>query len=300
LAWITRKTVGDVGAGKEGILSSGFVRFGRGALVPALGWPLALASGMGLVLALARRTRADVILVVYAITFLALASRAGVINDRYALPLVPAALLLSARLVEAALLGTGRMFRLRPAPAAVPVLTLALCAPVALDLVETNYVMTRADTRVDAKTWFEANVPSNERVVIDMLRFWNTASPPLAENRERLLVRLEEVKGGLSGGGHSSVYEEYYRYQLENPRTPAYYLVSTRMGHDTRTLMEYREAGFHWAVVSDRVARGIRGQEADSSGSEFYRALRVEGELMAEFSPERWRRRGPCIWIYRF
>ena len=35
-------------------------------------------------------------------------------------------------------------------------------------LVESDYVMTRPDTRIVAKDWFEANVPANERVVVDM------------------------------------------------------------------------------------------------------------------------------------
>jgi hypothetical protein len=297
LLWILRKTAGTATGGSPGIWA-GFEHFIRGALVPALGLPLAVVFGGGLVLALIRRTRADVVLLVYAVVFLALGSRAGIVTDRYAIPLVPVALLFAARLVEEGLALRVRGPRARAA--AVPALVLLLCAPVAVRLVETDYAMTRSDTRLDATAWFESHVPAGERVVIDMLRFWNTASPPLAENRERLLERIEEAGSGLTGAGHSSVYADYYRYLLANPRAPAYYLASTNMGNDARPLTEYRAAGFRWAVVSERVVGGRWEREADPQAPEFYRSLREEGELMASFSPKPWLCLGPTIWIYRF
>jgi hypothetical protein len=49
------------------------------------------------------------------------------------------------------------------------------------------------------------------------------------------------------------------------------------------------------------VADATRGRPApaDSSGPAFYRALEREGTRVAVFRPERWRRRGPVIAIYR-
>jgi hypothetical protein len=183
----------------------------------------------------------------------------------------------------------------------VPAATLLLCAPLILRLIETDTTMTRGDTRVESLRWFEANVPADERVMIDMLRFWNTASPPLAENRARLEERLGEIARGVSGAGHGAAYAEFYRYRLLHPHAPAYYLRSTLMGDSTGSLAAVRAQGFRWAVVSDDAVRlqRARGRRSDSTGVAFYEALDREATRVAEFRPARWRRLGPTILVYR-
>jgi hypothetical protein len=59
-----------------------------------------IAAADGEVAALARRTTADLVLLSFTLAYLALASRATIVNDRYALPLVAPALLFAARVVE--------------------------------------------------------------------------------------------------------------------------------------------------------------------------------------------------------
>ena len=298
LRWIGRKTEGSL-AGGAPVSATGVVGFVTRCLVPGLGLPVALLAAFGTVWALARRTRADWLLLGFAAAYLLLAGRAASINDRYAIPLVAPALLLAARAVEESLA------RLRLAPraiaAAVPAAVLLASAPVAFELIETDYTMMRADTRVEALDWFESHVPENERVVIDMAKFWNSHSAPLAENAERLRERLVQAQGGLSGAGHSSAYAEYYRYRLEHPHHPAYYLRSTNMGGAARPLAEYRREGFRWAVVSEEAvaAQERRAAAGDSSGAAYYRALAREAAPVAEFTPEPWKRRGPRILVYR-
>jgi hypothetical protein len=152
-----------------------------------------------------------------------------------------------------------------------------------------------------AKRWFEAHADADDRVVIDMSKFWNSASPPLAENRERIEERLAQIARGISGAGHSAAYADYYRHQLEHPRRPSYYLRGTDLGRDVRALAEYRREGFRWAIVSDEAVRlqEARAARGDSTGLAYYRALEREAARVAEFGPERWKRRGPAIRIYR-
>ncbi|HKQ58580.1 MAG TPA: hypothetical protein VJY35_11995, partial [Candidatus Eisenbacteria bacterium] len=157
------------------------------------------------------------------------------------------------------------------------------------------------DTRVEALRWFEREVPAGQRVLIDMSRFWNSTSPPLAENAERLRERLAEVEAGLSGGGHGAAYADFYRHRLEHPHVPAYYLHSTGSGEPLRPLDAYRAQGFRWAVVSEQ-AEGLaamRARAGDSTGVRYYQALERDARRVAEFRPERWRRLGPRIRIYR-
>ena len=121
--------------------------------------PLTLAAAAGALVALVRRTRADLVLLAFVTAYLLLASRASSVNDRYSIPLVVPALLFAARLVNDAVAG---LFGLRWTRAWLPaVAMLALCAPVTLTLLETNTSMTRGDTRVDAFRLFEAHVPAD-------------------------------------------------------------------------------------------------------------------------------------------
>jgi hypothetical protein len=298
LAWISAKAAGGAGAATPG-LARGLAEFWRQCLIPALGGPLAIAAAAGAVVALRVRSRPDVLLLGFGAGYLLLASRAGALNDRYGIPLVVPAVILAARALAALLtrLGLGEAALGRAVPAGV----LLLCVPVLLAAIETDLTMTRGDTRVDALRWFERHVPPDQRVLIDMSRFWNSASPPLAENAERLRERLAEVEAGVSGGGHGAAYADFYRHRLGHPHAPAYYLHATGTGDPLRPLAAYRDLGFRWAVVSEQAEgmAAMRARAGDSSGVRYYRALEREAERVAEFRPERWRRGGPRIRIYR-
>ena len=106
---------------------------------------------------------------------------------------------------------------------------------------------------------------------------------------------------GVSGGGHSTAYAEFFRYRLAHPHHPAYDLLSTGMGDSVRSLDAFRREGFRWAVVSDVAVRiqEARARRGDSTGLRYYRALDLEATRVAEFRPQRWRRLGPVIRIYR-
>jgi hypothetical protein len=297
LSWIGTKAAGGLSGQTVGPLE-GLVRFVMGGMVPALGWPGALAGLAGMVLALWRRTRADILLLGFLAAYVLFASRAGSLNDRYALPALVPALVLVARAVADGVAA----LRLRPATWVTAAATLALSLPEAMELVESNVTMTRDDTRVAALRWFESRVPAGEKVVIDMLKFWNTASPPLSENRASILRRIETIERGVSGGGHGAAYLEYYRYRLAHPRRPDYDLEGTDMGTAARPLEDYLRRGFGWAVVSSDAADAQRAAAAggdSASWVRYYRALERSGPPVAEFRPERWTRRGPTIRIYR-
>ncbi len=296
LTWIAAKTEGSLAGISRGGWA-GLDGFVRTCLIPALGKPLAVAAAAGALFALARRTRADLVLLAFTLAYVAVASRAANLNDRYATPLVVPALLFAARVVEAVVRGGWPRARLA---VVVPVAAAVLCVPVATRLFEDDVTMTRADTRAEALRWFEVQVPADSRVVLDMLRFWNTATAPVAENRARLEERLVEVRT-VSGGGHSAAYEDFYRYRLAHPHRPAYYLRSTEMGTSVPALDTLRAQGFEWAMVSSEVTDVWRARPAppDSGGAAFYRALERSGPPAAEFAPEPWQRRGPTIRIYR-
>lgn len=268
------------------------------ALVPSLSLPMLVLSGFGALAAFIRRKPADLVLLSFVGIYFLVMARSGNVNDRYGLPLVLPALLFAARLVEEV------VFRL---PAAwrrtwyTPVVMLALSWSSVATLIEQDYTMTQGDTRIESLRWFEANVPFDDRVVIDMHRYRNTASPPLNENTVRLQERIEEVTKGVEGSGNSRAYEPFFRYRLEHPRKNAYYLMSTDMGYDARRVDEYVGRGFRWAVVSmearelhERIATG-----GDSTHVRYYLDLDRQAKLVAEFKPRPWHTLGPVIRVYR-
>lgn len=298
LLWITAKTGGELTGGATAA-SGGPAAFVTASLIPALHLPLAIVAALGCILGLARRRRAAIVLTAFAAAYLLLAGCSAVHADRYSMPLLGVALCFAAEAIAALL---ARLHVPERASAwLVPGAVALLCVPSALELIETDYTMTRDDTRVESKRWFEAHAGQDDRVLIDMTRFWNSASPPLSENRERVQERLAQIARGVSGAGHSAAYADYYRFQLEHPRQPSYYLRGTDLGNEVRTLEEYRREGFRWAIVSEEAVRVQEGRAArgESSGLAYYRALEREAAQVAEFRPARWKRRGPLIRIYR-
>lgn len=133
--------------------------------------PALLVAGAGLVVALARRRRADLVLASFALVYFLDLLTLDAHFDRYVLPLVPAL---------GALAG-----RIRPL---APVTLLLLVVPLTWS-VQDDRELTRTDTRVVAARWIERHLPHSPAVAVD------PSAPPLTGFR---LVRLQ-----LPGPGRS-------------------------------------------------------------------------------------------------
>ncbi len=120
----------------------------------ALGPVLALALA-GLLLALVRRTRADLVLASFCLVYYADLLTLGAHFDRYVLPLVPALGVLAGRLRSLA-----------------PVTLLLLVVPLTWSI-RADAELTRTDTRVVAERWIERNLPRGARVAAE------SSTPPL-------------------------------------------------------------------------------------------------------------------------
>jgi 4-amino-4-deoxy-L-arabinose transferase-like glycosyltransferase len=111
--------------------------------------PALLVCGLGLALALARRTRADLILISFAIVYFLDISTFGAHFDRYVLPLLPPLGALA-----------GRMRAL------APVTLLLLVVPLTWAVRDARK-LTKTDTRVVAHSWVERHLPHGARLAID-------------------------------------------------------------------------------------------------------------------------------------
>ena len=107
----------------------------------ALG-PFLLVAAVGVVAALVRRTRTDLVLLSFAVVYWLTLMPQQAHFDRYVLPLVP---------VLAVLAGSVRV--------AVPVALVALVVPLAWSVSDARE-LTRTDTRVRADAWVATNVPA--------------------------------------------------------------------------------------------------------------------------------------------
>lgn len=111
--------------------------------------PLLLVCVFGLVLALVRRTRADVILASFVLVYFADLCTLGAHFDRYTLPLVPPL---------AALAGRAR--------ALAPVALLLLVVPLTWTI-RNDARLTLTDTRVVALRWSDRHIPKYTRLAVD-------------------------------------------------------------------------------------------------------------------------------------
>ena len=129
-----------------------------------LGWPVMLASALGLGLALWRRRLADLVLVTFVVPAFFAAASIPFMDDRFFVYLVPPLVVLVARLlVEAGDRASGRPL----ARSAVVLVTLVLLVGDLGRSVWHDVLLSLPDTRALAGRWFEAHVPRSTRVAME-------------------------------------------------------------------------------------------------------------------------------------
>jgi len=142
-----------------------------GRLWEGLG-PALVVCGVGLVIALARRTRTDLILASFVVVYFADLLTLNAHFDRYVLPLVPALGALAGRMRSLA-----------------PVTLLLLVVPLTWSIRDTKE-LTRTDTRIVAHRWVEQHIAPATRIASD-------PSTPSCERLDVLPLLLPGPKRGL-------------------------------------------------------------------------------------------------------
>lgn len=213
--------------------------------------PLVLAA-LGLVLAWRRdRARALLLIGFPVVLYVAMAMQERYFG-RWMLPAYPALAVLAGygavRTVDAA---RARVPRLRRHTVVALVATVALAQPV-VDVVRSDLLLTRTDTRTTALTWILDEVPAGDRIVVE-------PAVPGSYRRELRNAGLE-------------------LYPVSRPFQA--YEQSLHSG----LVEDYRTEGFCWVMVNghqhDRgIAAGLSGAEA------YYRELAAESELVFRASP---------------
>ena len=175
--------------------------------------PALIVAALGLVVALVRRSRTDVVLVTFVLVYFIDLMTLRAHFDRYVLPLVPPLAALAGR------------FR-----ALVPVTLLLLVVPLTWTIRNDKH-LTRTDTRVVAAHWIERHIPRGTRIAADPstpqvtgLRVLSLQLPgpgrPFDENRSLDRLRRERIRLVVVSG---AVTDRVTKARDRYPKESAFY-----------------------------------------------------------------------------
>ncbi|MGD0996865.1 MAG: glycosyltransferase family 39 protein [Thermoleophilia bacterium] len=242
-------------------------------LVGSLGVVLLALGLAGLVLALAKRTRADCIIVSFVITYYLYVSSWHELMDRYLLPIVPLLIVLAVRACLA--LAAVPVVRRRAVVVTVAAALLlgAIVLPARASIIYSRS-LSGTDVRTIAMVWLERHLPASAVIAMEPY------GPPL-------VARLEQRYYTAA----SLTTPTYRIYQLplplpgvRDPRARLRFLLTHRVGY---------------VVLSSEVDSRVLAARATYPGQvAFYEELHRHGRLIATFSP-RPGEQGPVITVYR-
>ena len=261
------------------------------AVSDSMGWPLFVVSLGALAYAVWKRTRADVILVSYAlVNYLAISGTSSEVlyYPRYALPVITILVILAGRALSDLLLDL-QSWRLA---AGAAILAVVSAWPI-VKVVTSDYTLTQNDTRTIAKDWFETNVPAGATVLIEGGKTGpSRESVPLHESRaslERRVAHWKEVEPKQA---------KFLEFKLAAEEGTGYELEFVKL-KTLSTLDEYAASGIDYFVV--RPEYFTKSRRAVPGAFRLLEQLRNDPrvELVRRFEPESHLQPGPVVEIYR-
>ena len=242
-------------------------------LLSSLGIVLLVLGLVGIALALARRTRADYILVPYVLVYYLYVSSWHALMDRYLLPIVPLLIVLAVRACVA--LASVPVVRRRGVVVVAAALLLlgAIVLPARASI---NYSrsLSGIDVRTVAKAWIEHHVPVSAVIAME------PDGPPLVARLDRPF--------------YSEARLTTRSYQIHPLPLPL-----PGVADATLSVRSLIAAGVDYVVLSSDVdGRVLAAPATYPAQVAFYKALVRRGRVVASFAPHRGER-GPVITVYR-
>ena len=223
-------------------------------LTGAIGVVLVVLGAAGLVWALWRRTRLDLMIAPYVIVYFVYIGTWKELADRYLLVIVPLVLLLAMRLCVDVVGLVRPGLRRIAVPVVAVVLAVAFVSPLASSLAF-DRGLSGADTREVAREWIQRNVPAGSLIAVE------NYGPPLVREDE-----LDHYRASRSRPGRL-------------PPGPAQVAGARRAGPRARSRRGCAEQGVEYVVVSSPVRdRVLAAPDVYPSIVEFYRRLDAEAD----------------------
>jgi Dolichyl-phosphate-mannose-protein mannosyltransferase len=246
--------------------------------------------GLGVI----RRQRWSIIWMTMIVVFLTIMSSS--IRDKpehYLLPIMPAFWLLGGQAIAA--LAARHRSLLAGGLACVTI-------PPLFAIVRQNVEWTKADTRVIAKEWIEANIRTGSKILIDGFQHRFVASPPLRPDRSTI---QRQIGGNFEGRNQVSQHTlKLYAEAMGSTDGPSYELHSTQWGFSVQDPDYYIQACFDYIITSSTIGKLYQddiSRQRFPRGARFYEQLEIDPHFRKIYSvePIPWQRPGPIITVYR-
>ena len=274
-----QSTVSEEAGGKLGAPKTGGVAYYLWSFTWGLGWLPSLAAVGGAIALWWDRPRRRLILVlaVAPLLFLGFMGLQGRYFGRWLLPIFPMVCLLAAYFgVRIATLASRRRPLLRPTFIALA--AVALLAQGLVYSVHSGLILSRADTRNEARAWMVANIPVGSRIVVEPVvpDAWVTdpGGPlPQTVNGARWikypsLRSVVDAQGAITRHAHAVNIEDY-EYTLSPALIPY-----------------YEQRGYCWVVTGfDQAGRATVDPGAVPLAVAYYAALARAGHVVFTASP---------------
>ncbi len=157
----------DDATGKLGLTHGSGISYYLWTLTWGLGWVPALAALGGAVLLFVGDRRLALLLVPAVIIFLLFMGSQGRYFGRWLMPVLPIFCLLSAYAVLRAADWLTRVTIAEMRPTLIALAVVALCGQAVVHSVHSGLVLSRSDTRNQARAWMVANVPIGSHIVVE-------------------------------------------------------------------------------------------------------------------------------------
>jgi 4-amino-4-deoxy-L-arabinose transferase-like glycosyltransferase len=261
-------------------------------LIDSMTMPVFILCMGGLLFALWRRTRADVVLASFAIvTYLAVSMSADPHQffPRYMLPAIPVLVLLGARLLDTLIQSAAPVRRQRVAG----IIVLLFVAWPVNDIIATNQMILMQDTRASAREWMDANIPEGSTIFIEGHRTTlSKATVPLQNTTENIEESIEYYRGTGELGR-----VRYFQTLLKVQKGRTFDLLGVQPD-DLQDLQDYKDIGVQYFVLRPEDYRDSRVRFA---WDDLVKEIRVDPdlELLKRFEPLPGADRSPVIEVYR-
>ena len=257
----------------------------------SMSWPVFLVCLAGLAYAFWQRRAADVILGTFPVLIYIVMSSSTDSHPffpRYIIPAVPLLAVMGGRLLDDLIRRSG--VARGGVVATIAIIALSIL-PVS-EIVASNVLMTKKDTRAVAKEWVDQHIAEGSKIFIEGYR---TAvckcSVPLQNSAENIKAGIDYFKD------HEPGKAKYYRMALKVLSGKTYDLVTVK-AEELQELSYYKEIGVEYFV--------LRSDRYEQSGLRYHWTELVDEirsdpniRLLQSFEPDPRSRPGPFIEIYQ-
>lgn len=293
-------------------VENGWIYYLVQGLPNALGIGLTVVSIIGVLYALLRHRREDILIASFVLFYIGYIGSWKVGVDKYLLPLLPFLTLLAASWICEVLYGISRSSFLMKSWL-ILLAVLCILEPLARS-VYNDFLLTQKDTRTTAKEWIEENIPPGAKIALDAGNFdVAKMSPPLNDTEEGLKEKLLEREKEIPQTWASSKGQinQYFQMKMKYAKGKVYHLihiVPSLNGEIDReiSLDEFRKRKVDYIVVSSYAYRVYqdptfrrRHPEVAQYYNNFYASLERHLELVRTFHPYSKKGPGPTLRIYK-